>query len=593
MSPDPGHMILHDRMLPALPADSYRIVAKTDVDVLDPGDDGDPGVRTQESLKEDRRYFDVVGPRFVLPPTELAGVFPPRNGRGPFHLTLPHAAFGRKTLPWENDLYPDGAPPAAEGTDGGAPALDGRRPSIALLLFQESEITVERGQDLEDVLPASVRSAIDAPSGVVCDAVRVRRSVLLDVLPTPDEMSALTHVREVNVDDRELAAGDSDGWFSVVMSNRLPEQDQSYRACVVSLEGRTDLFDRLKRHLADPPSVDPGSVVDEVTIARLSRLARDFPDRKDLSAKLDQARTAFDREGSVTPRDVATRAEVGIATGDVMADTSVGPAVMEVASWVTAELLEPEEKLVLLASWTFECTGSGTFRSLCLDLDVGMVGEHASGVPMADTGHVAIRLKDRDGGEQKAWYRGPLAPYPVTRDTEGPYHSADQCRRVSPETGMEDVSFSAAFEVGRLLATSDGRLAQDLMRWRRTMYRAARRELSRSALAGGFDISDLLDPRLPLAPLLSARVAERVVGDLPAIDRFERELVGRAPGLDPGELTRVWRLADIAEAVALLEGADLDMLGMAPEVLPEEAVRVNQLKDLRAVVMDAIDRNGV
>jgi hypothetical protein len=37
MSPDPGHMILYDRMLPALPADSYRIVAKTDVDVLDPG----------------------------------------------------------------------------------------------------------------------------------------------------------------------------------------------------------------------------------------------------------------------------------------------------------------------------------------------------------------------------------------------------------------------------------------------------------------------------------------------------------------------------------------------------------------------------
>jgi hypothetical protein len=211
---------------------------------------------------------------------------------------------------------------------------------------------------------------------------------------------------------------------------------------------------------------------------------------------------------------------------------------------------------------------------------------------MADTGHLAIRLQDRDGSEQSAWYRGPLAPYPVTRDTEGPYHSADQCRRVSPETGMEDVSFSSAFEVGRLLATSDGRLAQDLMRWRRTIYRAARRALSRNALAGGFDISDLLDPRLPLAPLLSSRVAERVVADLPAIDRYELELIRRAPGLDPGELARTWRLADATEAAALLGGASLDALGLDPEVTPGREVRLGHLRNLRAVMMDAIERNG-
>ncbi|HSH76686.1 MAG TPA: hypothetical protein VLA09_13445 [Longimicrobiales bacterium] len=625
MSPDPGHMVLHDVMQPALPADNYRIRARTDVSVVDPPEDPDDPTPPpiEESLREDLRYFDVVGPRFVLAPTEIAGVFPPRNGRGPFELTLPHAAFGRKTLPWENDLDPNGELDAATGTDGGAPALDVRRPSMALLLFEESEVTVERGRALESVLPSSVRTAIDAPTGVVCDAIAVRRSVLLDVLPTPDEMTALTHVREVNVEDRELAAGDSDGWFSVIMANRLPEPGRTYRACVVSLEGRSDLFAKLKTHLANPPHPPGGSVVvTETTVARLEQLVRTFPGRKDLSVKLDQARARLEADGAggaddpdaarpsagaddtarsgagpgdrVADRPVDDEAViVGSVADRVSAERAVSPAVLEVAEWVTAVLTEPVERVVLLSSWTFECTGTGTFRSLCLDLDVGMIGDHAPDVRLADTGHVALQLRDRDGGDQIAWYRGPLAPYPVTRDPEGPYHSADQCRRVSPETGMEDVSFSAAFEVGRLLATSDGRLAQELMRWRRTAYRAARRSLSRRGLATGFDLAELADPRRPLAPLLSARVAERVLRDVPRIDRFEAQLIASAPGLDPVELTRVWRLADLSEAEALLGGAHVDEIGLGPEVVPAEDVRVNNLRQLRAIMMDSIDRNGV
>jgi len=604
-------MVLHDVMQPAFPADNYRIVARTDVSVVDPPEDPDDPTPDpiEESLKQDLRYFDVVGPRFVLAPTEISGMFPPRNGRGPFELTLPHVALGRKTLPWENDLDPAGKLDPPEGTDGGAPVLDVRRPSMALLLFEESEVTVNRGRELESVLPQSVREDIEAPSGVVCDSISVRRSVLLDVLPTPDEMTALTHVREVNVDDRELAAGDSDGWFSVLMSNRLPEPGKTYRACVVSLEGRSDLFAKLKNHLANPPAPPaPPVVVTAASVARLARLVRTFPDRKDLAGKLAEAQTVLSEnvangvntDGATTGAApsandviVGSLASTNVDASMVSAEALLSPDVIEVAEWVTAAILEPLESVVLLASWTFECEGGGTFRSLCLDLDVGMMGDAAPGVRVADTGHVAMELKDRDGGDQVAWYRGPLAPYPVTRDPEGPYHSADQCRRVSPETGMEDVSFSAAFEVGRLLATSDGRLAQELMRWRRTAYRAARRLLSRDALATGFDLAEIANPRVPLAPLLSARMAERVVGDIPRIDRFELDLVANAPGLDPAELTRVWRLADVSEAEALLGGAHLDEVGLAAEVLPGVDVRMNNLRHLRATMIDSINRNGV
>ena len=54
------------------------------------------------------------------------------------------------------------------------------------------------------------------------DAVEAPGPLLRRLLPTKEEAILLCHARRVNVDDRELAAGDSDGWFAVVMANRLP-----------------------------------------------------------------------------------------------------------------------------------------------------------------------------------------------------------------------------------------------------------------------------------------------------------------------------------------------------------------------------------
>ena len=54
------------------------------------------------------------------------------------------------------------------------------------------------------------------------------------------------HVREVDVNDTELANGDDDGWLAVVLANRLPVFDTAagkpvrYMACLVNVEGQLD-----------------------------------------------------------------------------------------------------------------------------------------------------------------------------------------------------------------------------------------------------------------------------------------------------------------------------------------------------------------
>src|SRR5688572_11020876 len=91
--PDPqiGEMRLHDFILPPLQVGRYRLDVATEVSI-----DG-----AAQPLDGKLAYFDIDAPRFMLAPQEVAGVFPPRNGHGPFAEAIPHVALGRRTLPWE------------------------------------------------------------------------------------------------------------------------------------------------------------------------------------------------------------------------------------------------------------------------------------------------------------------------------------------------------------------------------------------------------------------------------------------------------------------------------------------------------------
>src|SRR6266567_7626758 len=213
-------MILYDDIQPSLLAGEYLMTVRTDVSV--------PGTATP--LPGQDFFFDVEGPRFALAPTEVAGVFPPRGGHGPFDSALPHIALGRRTLPWERAL---GDAYTAGGDETPYPFL-------ALVLLEQSECTILHNQALTDVVPPAVFGRLGQPQNIRCDAVEADAEFLQDILPMPEELRLLTHVRQVNVDDRELSAGDSDGYFAVVMGNRIPRPGGSYIACLVSVEDRTD-----------------------------------------------------------------------------------------------------------------------------------------------------------------------------------------------------------------------------------------------------------------------------------------------------------------------------------------------------------------
>ena len=91
-------------------------------------------------------------------------------------------------------------------------------------------------------------------------------------------------------------------------------------------------------------------------------------------------------------------------------------------------------------------------------------------------GYVPLPLEARDGVGTVAWYRGPLVPFgalppgPPGPGQGMPLH-ADALVLRDTVTGLADVTYAAAWELGRLLALGDAGFRNEIVRWRRRSAR--------------------------------------------------------------------------------------------------------------------------
>lgn len=143
-------------------------------------------------------------------------------------------------------------------------------------------------------------------------------------------------------------------------------------------------------------------------------------------------------------------------------------------------------RLVVLGSWSFTASSQpGSFLTLMenvastggVDLlrapcDPSTLANETAKEAL-EIGYVALHNDMRVGEKTTSWYRGPCVPSPTTRDlANAPYHYSDHAMHYDPETGLFDLSYAAAWQVGRLLALSDGPFAQMLGRWRQSYLQA-------------------------------------------------------------------------------------------------------------------------
>jgi hypothetical protein len=205
--------------VPTLPSGEYSIQVRQTVDT-------DSQKIPTKDFSATRKFL-VASERFSLNPQTIETVYPPAGGQGDYDNVLPHVVLGRSTLPWERLAIP--LDPA--GADD-----DKRRetPWLALLVFDEAETPQLQQMSLKqlnksdggfpDLEPEAGQAADDMVSVIEVDSGR-----LLELLPRPEDLDWLAHVRLSKDDKRQQE-------LAVVLANRLPAAGQSSTVHLVSLE---------------------------------------------------------------------------------------------------------------------------------------------------------------------------------------------------------------------------------------------------------------------------------------------------------------------------------------------------------------------
>jgi hypothetical protein len=453
------------RHLPGLSAGEYEIAIEQEVK--------SSKIQPPQPPYAAKRKFSVRCERFALRPSDVQAVFPPAGSLGDHANVLPHIVLSRGTLPWER-----------RGDSG-----DANTPWLALLVFHEGEapailtLYVITEQTLaalkaeavpDDVLSilagvkerefageeqffTALKDAIGDEQAaknrkaIVAHAdkrnvIEVNRSWLESVLPGKSELEFLTHVRESAdyvITDRALAGLKAEGLFADILSQLAGLKEQTFI-------GTEAFLDALKTAIGEQQAAQ-----------HVEEIARHAADRIELAVVI----------GNRLPKSGgASTAHLVSVEGCYNASGFNFPVAAE----------NGLIRLTSLHNWSFACVDPlQSFTGLLTQLDRKPGALHLlDGKPGQDAAKESLKQGAlplwhalRQGGRTVSWYHGPLAPGEIKLGDSSapdlPARAADELLRYNRATGMFDVSYAAAWELGRLLALQSKTFSVSLYNWKR------------------------------------------------------------------------------------------------------------------------------
>ena len=396
--------------------------------------DGDFEVSVKHSvgsleIEAERTFrFSVAGPRFALQPSDVASKFPPKGASGDFEAVLPHLILNRSTLPWERTSILEESVTPGQTTAGPTPST---APSwLALLVFAEDEIAgASQIVKASDLVTAQIGERPAAPSGGDTLAMLTRTStddpqmpvLVLDlpaqlaekILPQIGDLEYLTSARMV-----KKAAEEG----NEVSQSADPERAKD-KAVVMA--------NRL-------PVPGKRNIVHLVSLEHQYRLI----EGADRRHKWTKTHSHWSR--ILTPGDTI--------------------------------------RLVSLAHWDFHCDKSkGDLQAILDDVApswLTLLEEgHTTSSKAVYNGAVPVKHHLSSGEKTAAWYRGPVHPVRKAQSHESfpfalPVRHARDLILIDEATGLADISYAAAWELGRLLALKDPSVGIRINQWKRQVAHA-------------------------------------------------------------------------------------------------------------------------
>ena len=414
-----------DGYYPALDANAYTISLTHTVS-------GNAGAPARFKIMQ---TVTVQGPEFTIDPGIVQSVYPPNGASNIYGQKLPFIILTDPSLPWERSLIPNQGLP-----DPANPAS-----WMALLVFASNEIELQPGTN-NPVSTTTVANllAVDPnvlkpqlPAGWVsqtvlnsqCQMIQVPGAVFNAVVPTTADLPYLTHCRGVNT----LSEGEQ--LLSVVLANRLPQAANpsgpvQYFANLVSLEGFAAYMG---------PNPTP------------------IPTKPDSTELMDvQIVSLFNWSFTSLP-------EAGLSFENLMEG--------------------------LIASQQDTSTQQST---VALQLPLPSATTVPANVQdRIDQGFVALDFVTGAAEDSFAWYRGPFtAVVPQTMPQVGnpstpvgQAANADVLMIYLAEQGLFDLSYAAAWNIGRNLGLADATFANNVTAYRNAVASSFTALAQRSAMS--------------------------------------------------------------------------------------------------------------
>lgn len=236
----------------------------------------------------------------------------------------------------------------------------------------------------------------------ICKTVTIPYSLFLDILPYGDDLPYLAHVKEINLDNKVTDSEVKGEWFSCVIANRYPGYP-----------------------LASEP--DDAGIQHTVYLVSLEGF-------KDYIYYNAEKR----KENESEYKDV---------------------------------------RMYCLYSWSFKVKSKNgfDFYNLAQNLKAGTLQASDNVGDVSDEsvnkllklGYIPINHHFREGSNSISWYHSPFVPQkPQWNYKVKTSFLSDELLEYDPQNGMFDISYSAAWQLGRLLALKDKDFSRKLLAWR-------------------------------------------------------------------------------------------------------------------------------
>lgn len=252
-----GEIAFYNNYIPTIKAGNYQVTIESEIQ----------GIDTEGYFaKPLQQQFEVRGIQFTLPSNEVHAVYPAHHSNGSYGKVMPHMVLNKRVLPWERSL-----------DEKDLDKEHAKIPWMCLLVFKEGEITIDATTSTSRLITTTVKEFLAADPTIIkpaidttrvdadvlastCQSIQISGDVFKNLVPRKEELKYLAHVRQVNTDHQVLMDPDDQGWYSVVIGNRLLQADKTatrYYVHLVSLEG-------LVKYLG------PKAVIDKPTIQLIS-----------------------------------------------------------------------------------------------------------------------------------------------------------------------------------------------------------------------------------------------------------------------------------------------------------------------------------